>query len=56
MLRGVRVVIPLFGVAFHLGIFLSLELGGFGPYMICLYLPLVPWERWVGRAHQGAAR
>ena len=26
-----------------------LEIGGFGPYMICLYLPLVPWERWTGR-------
>jgi uncharacterized membrane protein YphA (DoxX/SURF4 family) len=39
----------LFGVAFHLGIFLSMELGGFVPYMLTLYLPLVPWERWVGR-------
>jgi uncharacterized membrane protein YphA (DoxX/SURF4 family) len=55
-LRRVRVVILLFGVAFHVGIFLSLELGGFGPYMICLYLPLVPWERWVGRARPTATR
>jgi uncharacterized membrane protein YphA (DoxX/SURF4 family) len=34
-----------FGVAFHFGIGLSLELGGFAAYMLCLYLPLVPWER-----------
>jgi uncharacterized membrane protein YphA (DoxX/SURF4 family) len=48
-LRRLRVLILLFGVAFHLGIFLMLEIGGFGPYMICLYLPIVPWERWIGR-------
>jgi hypothetical protein len=35
-----------FGVAFHLGIWVSMELGGFPLYMLCLYLPLVPWERW----------
>ena len=35
----------LFGVAFHLGIGLSMELGSFVPYALCLYLPLVPWER-----------
>jgi hypothetical protein len=34
----------LFGVAFHLGIGLSMELGFFAPYALCLYLPLVPWE------------
>ena len=33
------------GVLFHVGIGLSLELGLFAPYMLCLYLPLVPWER-----------
>jgi hypothetical protein len=48
-LGRVRVAALLFGVAFHLGILASLELGSFGPYMICLYLPLVPWERWAGR-------
>jgi hypothetical protein len=48
-LRRSRVIILLFGVAFHLGIFISMELGGFGLYMICLYLPLVPWERWFRR-------
>jgi hypothetical protein len=34
-----------FGVAFHVGIGLSMELGSFVPYALCLYLPLVPWER-----------
>jgi hypothetical protein len=38
----------LFGVLFHISIFLTLELGGFVPYMLTLYLPLVPWERWRG--------
>jgi hypothetical protein len=32
------------GVFLHLGIGLSMELGMFAPYMLCLYLPLVPWE------------
>jgi hypothetical protein len=48
-LRRLRTLVLIFGVAFHLGIFAALELGGFGPYMICLYLPLVPWERWADR-------
>lgn len=43
--RPTRVVALLFGVAFHLGIGLSMELGGFVPYVLCLYLPLLPWER-----------
>ncbi len=38
-----------FGVAFHLGIWLLMEIGGFAPYMLTLYLPLLPWERWRGR-------
>jgi hypothetical protein len=49
ILRILRAVALLFGVAFHLGIFFMLELGFFGPYMICLYAPFVPWERWIGR-------
>ncbi|MCS6851157.1 MAG: HTTM domain-containing protein [Gemmataceae bacterium] len=39
----------LFGVAFHVGIALCLEIGMFAPYMLCLYLPLLPWERWADR-------
>jgi hypothetical protein len=34
------------GVLFHLGIWLTMEIGGFVPYMLTLYLPLLPWERW----------
>jgi hypothetical protein len=33
------------GVLFHVGIYVSLELGNFAPYILTLYLPLVPWER-----------
>jgi vitamin K-dependent gamma-carboxylase-like protein len=33
------------GVAIHVGIGLSMELGLFSLYMLCLYLPLIPWER-----------
>lgn len=38
-----RRVALFFGVMFHLGIFATLELGGFVPYALCMYLPLVPW-------------
>jgi hypothetical protein len=34
------------GVLFHLGIFCTMELGSFVPYILTLYLPLLPWERW----------
>jgi hypothetical protein len=44
--RPLRLAALGMGVAFHVGIGLSLELGGFPLYMLCLYLPLVPWERW----------
>jgi hypothetical protein len=47
LIKWTRPVALLFGVAFHLGIFATLELGGFGPYMIVLYLPLLPWDRWL---------
>ncbi len=40
-----RVPALLMGVGFHLGIGLFIELGAFPLYMICLYLPLLPWER-----------
>ena len=32
-----------FGVLFHLGIFATMELGGFAPYALCMYVPLLPW-------------
>jgi len=40
-----RRVALFFGVMFHLGIFVSLEIGAFVPYALCMYLPLLPWER-----------
>ena len=47
--RRLRLPVLCFGAAFHLGIWLCLELGGFALYMLCLYLPLLPWERWADR-------
>jgi uncharacterized membrane protein YphA (DoxX/SURF4 family) len=44
-----RTAALLLGVAFHLGIGLSMELGGFAFYMLCLYLPLLSWERLADR-------
>jgi hypothetical protein len=44
LFRWTRTPALLCGVAFHLGIFSTLELGGFGPYVLCLYLPLLPWK------------
>lgn len=46
-LRPTRTITLLIGVAFHVGTGILLELGFFPLYMLCLYLPLVPWERWV---------
>jgi len=37
------------GVLLHVGLAVSLQLGLFSFYMLCLYLPLVPWERWTDR-------
>lgn len=34
------------GFVLHIGLAVSLELGLFSFYMLCLYLPLIPWERW----------
>jgi hypothetical protein len=45
MLPATRTAALLMGVAFHLGLFFTLDLGLFAPYMLCMYLPLVPWER-----------
>jgi uncharacterized membrane protein YphA (DoxX/SURF4 family) len=44
-LRWTRKPALVLGVLFHLGILLTMELGGFAPYALTLYLPLVPWER-----------
>lgn len=44
------------GVMFHLGIFATMELGGFVPYALCMYVPLLPWE-WLAarRTEEGNA-
>jgi uncharacterized membrane protein YphA (DoxX/SURF4 family) len=33
------------GVMFHLGIFATMELACFVPYALCMYVPLLPWEK-----------
>lgn len=43
--RYTRVLALIFGVGFHLGIGLSMDLGFFVPYALCIYLPLLPWEK-----------
>jgi hypothetical protein len=40
------------GVLFHIGSGAALRLGPFPLYMLCFYLPLVPWERLVGRSNE----
>ena len=45
--RRTRWLALLFGALFHLGIFATMELGGFVPYVLCLYLPLLPWDKWL---------
>jgi hypothetical protein len=45
LFRWTREIFLVFGALFHLGIWVSMEIGGFAPYMLCLYLPLLPWER-----------
>ena len=42
LFRRTRCLALLFGVIFHLGIFATMELGGFVPYVLCLYVPLLP--------------
>jgi hypothetical protein len=38
------------GAAFHVISGLNLELGLFPLYALCFYIPLLPWERWGGKA------
>jgi hypothetical protein len=39
----------LLGAAFHIGTGVALQIGPFPLYMLCLYLPLLPWERLADR-------
>jgi hypothetical protein len=55
MVPGTRTAALWLGVLFHVGTGLQLELGMFWLYALCLYLPLVPWERWAGDAPGTAA-
>jgi uncharacterized membrane protein YphA (DoxX/SURF4 family) len=45
LIRNIPTLALAFGFLFHLGIGISMELGYFVPYMLCLYLPLLPAER-----------
>jgi hypothetical protein len=47
--RPIRTVTLCFGVMFHIGIWITMELGFFPPYMLCLYLPFLPWEKLADR-------
>jgi hypothetical protein len=55
MWRPIRIVALAFGATFHVGIWLTMELGCFAPYMLCFYLPLLPWERWADRRRSPGA-
>ena len=47
MFRRTRLPSLWIGVLFHVGTGIALMLGPFPLYMLCLYLPLVPWEKYV---------
>lgn len=49
MIPRIRTVALWIGIGFHVGTAFSLQLCAFPLYMICMYLPLVPWERYVDR-------
>ncbi len=49
MLNRTRNAALVIGVFFHLITFFHLEIAAFPLYAICLYVPLAPWERWIGR-------
>lgn len=54
-LRSTRKAALWMGVAFHVGTGVCMELGAFPLYALCYYLPLLPWERYVGRPRCGSA-
>ena len=49
MLPWARKYVLWLGVSFHIGTAVTLNLGPFPFYMMCLYLPLVPWEKYFSR-------
>jgi len=46
IVKPLRTLTLLLGVVLHLGLAFTLDLGLFSFYMLCMYLPLIPWERW----------
>jgi hypothetical protein len=49
LFRRTRAPALFVGAAFHVGLWLFMEVAFFPALMLCLYLPLVPWERLQGR-------
>ncbi|MBI2805348.1 MAG: HTTM domain-containing protein [Planctomycetes bacterium] len=47
LLPWTRTAALISGALFHTSTFVLLELGGFDWYMFVLYLPLLPWARWL---------
>src|SRR5207237_2516157 len=47
MIPRIRTPALWMGIGFHLGTAVCLQLCAFPMYMICMYLPLVPWEKYV---------
>jgi hypothetical protein len=56
LLPMTRVPALVMGVLFHVGLALTVELGPFQFYALCLYLPLLPWERLTDRRTSAPAR
>jgi hypothetical protein len=53
-MRATRTLSLWLGVSFHVGTCVFLQLGPFPLYMLCFYLPFVPWERYADRWRQRA--
>jgi hypothetical protein len=51
-MRPIRSLTLWVGVLLHLGLAASLHIGLFSLYMLCLYLPLIPWEHYGGGKSQ----
>jgi hypothetical protein len=52
LFRRTRAIALMFGVGFHLGIGFLMELGSFVPVMLTLYVPFLPWDRWLAASSQ----
>jgi Vitamin K-dependent gamma-carboxylase len=45
LFRWTRIIALLLGAIFHIGIWVTFEIGFFAPYMLCFYVPMLPWEK-----------